>query len=91
MSPPLLATCFHAGFLLGLFFDPEDEGDVPPKRPLTYSGLHGDISQKIIILFILIIFSHLLFYLPNDHFAKRLPHRYSVVPMLSSFPHSSYM
>jgi hypothetical protein len=20
----LLATCFHAGFLLGLFFDPED-------------------------------------------------------------------
>jgi hypothetical protein len=24
----LLATCFHAGFLLGLFFDPEDSGDV---------------------------------------------------------------
>jgi hypothetical protein len=22
----LLATCFHAGFLLGLFFDPEDGG-----------------------------------------------------------------
>jgi hypothetical protein len=21
-----LATCFHAGFLLGLFFDPEDGG-----------------------------------------------------------------
>jgi hypothetical protein len=24
----LLATCFHAGFLLGLFFDPEDGGDM---------------------------------------------------------------
>jgi hypothetical protein len=21
-------TCFHAGFLLGLFFDPEDGGDI---------------------------------------------------------------
>jgi uncharacterized membrane protein YciS (DUF1049 family) len=25
---PLLATCFHAGFLLGLFFYPEDGGDM---------------------------------------------------------------
>jgi hypothetical protein len=24
----LLATCFHADFLPGLFFDPEDEGDM---------------------------------------------------------------
>jgi hypothetical protein len=24
----LLATCFHAGFLLGLFFDPEDGDDI---------------------------------------------------------------
>jgi hypothetical protein len=24
----LLSTCFHAGFLLGLFFDPEDGGDM---------------------------------------------------------------
>jgi hypothetical protein len=24
----LLATCFHAGFLLSLFFDPEDGGDM---------------------------------------------------------------
>jgi hypothetical protein len=23
-----VATCFHAGFLLGLFFDPEDGGDI---------------------------------------------------------------
>jgi hypothetical protein len=26
----LLATCFHAGVLLGLYIDPEDGGDVPP-------------------------------------------------------------
>jgi hypothetical protein len=25
---PLLASCFHTGFLLGLFFDPEDGGDM---------------------------------------------------------------
>jgi hypothetical protein len=24
----LLTTCFYAGFLLGLFFDPEDGGDM---------------------------------------------------------------
>jgi hypothetical protein len=24
----LLATCLHPGFLLGLFFDPEDGGDM---------------------------------------------------------------
>jgi hypothetical protein len=24
----LLSTCFHAGFLLGLFFDPEDRGNM---------------------------------------------------------------
>jgi hypothetical protein len=24
----LLTASFHAGFLLGLFFDPEDEGDI---------------------------------------------------------------
>jgi hypothetical protein len=24
----LLVTCFNAGFLLGLFFGPEDEGDM---------------------------------------------------------------
>jgi hypothetical protein len=27
-SPAQINTCFHAGFLLGLFFDPEDEGDM---------------------------------------------------------------
>jgi hypothetical protein len=43
----MLAT-FHAGFLLGLFFNPEDGGDMnPPKRRLTLDGLHGVIFQKI--------------------------------------------
>jgi hypothetical protein len=28
----LLATCFHAGFLLGLLLDPEDGGDIHPVR-----------------------------------------------------------
>jgi hypothetical protein len=37
---------------LDLFFDPEDGGDVPPKRRLTLNGLHGVISQKM-ILFVL--------------------------------------
>jgi hypothetical protein len=37
----------QAGFLLGLFFDPEDGGDVPKKRRLTFNGLHSVIAQKI--------------------------------------------
>jgi hypothetical protein len=32
---------------LGLF-DPQDAGDVPPKRRPTLNGLHGVISQKIV-------------------------------------------
>jgi hypothetical protein len=35
----------HVGFLLGLFFDPEDGGDVPPKCGLTFNGLYRVISQ----------------------------------------------
>jgi hypothetical protein len=38
----LLVTCFSAGFLLSLFFDPNNVG-------LPYNGLHGVISQKIIL------------------------------------------
>jgi hypothetical protein len=41
----LLVICLHTGFLLGLFFDPEDH--VPPKRRLISKALHGVISQKI--------------------------------------------
>jgi hypothetical protein len=40
-STYLLATCFHAGILLDLFFDPEDGGDMF----LQYmSGLSGDYT-----------------------------------------------
>jgi hypothetical protein len=39
------SACFllHSGFLLGLFFDPED---VPSKCLLTSNGLHGIITQE---------------------------------------------
>jgi hypothetical protein len=43
------SACYllHADFLLRIFFDPEDGGDMSPKCLLTLSGLHGIISQKI--------------------------------------------
>jgi hypothetical protein len=31
----------HAGFLRDLFLDPEDGGDVTPKRRLKFNGLYG--------------------------------------------------
>jgi hypothetical protein len=37
----------HAGFLLGLLFDPEDGGDVPLKHRLIFTELQGVISEKI--------------------------------------------
>jgi hypothetical protein len=38
----------HTGFLLGLFFNPEDGGNIfSPKRLLTFRRLHGVIFQKI--------------------------------------------
>jgi hypothetical protein len=45
----LLATCFLAAFLLGLFFDPEDGGYVTPKRRLALNNLYGVISQKLVL------------------------------------------
>jgi hypothetical protein len=47
----LLATCFHAGFLLTLFFRPWIwRRYVPPKRRLTLNGLHGIISHDCHLL-----------------------------------------
>jgi hypothetical protein len=43
-----LATCFHVGIFLGLF-DPEDGGDMFPRKVLTFNGLHGAISQKTVL------------------------------------------
>jgi hypothetical protein len=49
-SRPLLATCFQAGFLVHLFLDLEDGGGMfPPECRLTVNGLHGVISQKIVL------------------------------------------
>jgi hypothetical protein len=49
-SPPAGATCFRAGFLLNLFFGTwRRRRYVPPKRQLTLNGLHGLISQKIVL------------------------------------------
>jgi hypothetical protein len=45
-----LATCFHAGFLLSLFFRPwRLRRYVPPKRRWTLNGLHRVISQKVVL------------------------------------------
>jgi hypothetical protein len=33
----LFANFFHTRFLLGLFFDTEDGGDIPPKLQFTFS------------------------------------------------------
>jgi hypothetical protein len=46
----LLATCFHAGFLLYLFCRPWRWSQYfPPKLRLILNGLHGVISQKIVL------------------------------------------
>jgi hypothetical protein len=43
-----IATSFDAGFMLGLFFNPEDGGDIfHPKCRLAFNGLQGIASQKI--------------------------------------------
>jgi hypothetical protein len=44
-QPTQLDTCFHAGILFGLF-DPEDEGDVPPKRLLTFTDYMALYPRK---------------------------------------------
>jgi hypothetical protein len=40
-----LLNCFHAGFLLSLFFYLESESDVLSKRRFTFNGLHV-ITEK---------------------------------------------
>jgi hypothetical protein len=45
----LPSTFFHDGIFLSLFFDREDLGDVPPKRRLTFNGLHGVIPHNIVL------------------------------------------
>jgi hypothetical protein len=46
----LLATCFRAAILLGLFLDTEDGRDVSPKRRLAFSGQYAITPQKTVKL-----------------------------------------
>jgi hypothetical protein len=43
----LLATYFQVGFLLGSFFDPEDEGTCSSETSVDFQRLHSIIYQKI--------------------------------------------
>jgi hypothetical protein len=64
---PLLATCFHAGFLLSLFFSAwRWRRYVPPKLRLTLNGLHGVIFQKL-------VFFNLVMVLGNNASGKGTP------------------
>jgi hypothetical protein len=38
MKRPLLALCFHAGVLRGLFFDPEDKDNIVTYGPFLSNG-----------------------------------------------------
>jgi hypothetical protein len=59
----MLATCFHAGFFLGLFFDPEDGGDMFLRNvgllSTDYTALYprGQKSSECQLLHIFQLFS----------------------------------
>jgi hypothetical protein len=54
----------HAGFLLGLIFDPNNEGGMfLSKRRLTFNGLHGIISKNVVLFIV---------YIPVYHFVTSL-------------------
>jgi hypothetical protein len=40
---------FHVRFSLGLFFHPEDGGDMFLRNVGYFNGIHGVISQKIVL------------------------------------------
>jgi hypothetical protein len=44
-----LAISFHARILFGLFFDPKNVGDAPPKRRVTFNGLRGVTAQTTLL------------------------------------------
>jgi hypothetical protein len=51
-------SMFHARFLLGLLFQPQIQiRHVPPKRRLTFKGIHSVVSQMIELLKTLLAFN----------------------------------
>jgi hypothetical protein len=64
-----LASCFIAGFLLNLFLRPwRWRQYVPPKHRLTLNGLHGVISQKMVLFMIWVFKLVLKFTIPVTDF-----------------------
>jgi hypothetical protein len=47
LQAELLAISFRTGFLLGLFFNPEDAGDVLPKCRSTFNTTQHHIPGDI--------------------------------------------
>jgi hypothetical protein len=45
-SLSLLATCFYTGFLLGLFFDPENEGDLLLRNVGLFSAEYSAFYRR---------------------------------------------
>jgi hypothetical protein len=45
----IIAACHLLVLAKIIFFDPENGGDVPPKRGLQLNRLHGVTSQKMIL------------------------------------------
>jgi hypothetical protein len=44
----MFATCFHSGFLLALYLYPVyGRCNFPPKRRLTFNGIHAVVFQNI--------------------------------------------
>jgi hypothetical protein len=52
----LLANCFHVRFLLGLFFEPEDGGDIFLRDVGSYSAEYTALYPRRSELFIFISF-----------------------------------
>jgi hypothetical protein len=47
LKQSLVCCLLYADVLQGLFFDPKTRPRVPPKRRMTFNGLHGIIYQEI--------------------------------------------